>query len=338
MFAPLDFRPLPGLSSPHLQMLFANYSPAGEEPPSKPLFVRLTDGDQLCCQVSSPLHWQPHEATIVLLHGLGGCHLSPYMIRLARKFHRLGFRVVRINLRGCGTGAGLNKKTYTSGDSQDVLTVLHQLKKEAPHSAIQLMGFSLGGNIILKLAGELGEKASDYIGRMIAICPALDLLQSIQTIQKKENRLYHRYYLTNILKQAPKWVNKRYFNSMRELDEHITAPLWGYANALDYYKKCSSLQFIPEIRVPCDLLFAEDDPFIDHQALTRVKLSDSTRAWLTQKGSHMGFIGQDSKNRGIFWMDDYLLEWVTVHVPVPDRAVCTSKEKPLGLLSPVRRE
>lgn len=338
MFKMLEFRPLAGLSSPHLQMIISNYFPTGEEPPSESLLVHLIDGDKLCCQVSTPLNWNPHDATVALLHGLGGSHLSPYMIRLARKFYSQGVRVVRINLRGCGAGAGLNQKTYTSGDSQDILTVLHTLKKEMPLSPIVLMGFSLGGNIILKLAGELGEKASRYIDRMIAVCPALDLQQSIGIISKRENLLYHQYYLSNILKQGAQWVKNRKIYTLQELDEVVTAPLWGYANAKDYYRQCSSLQFIPSIRVPCDLLFSADDPFIDHQELSSVPLFETTHAWLTSYGGHMGFIGKDGKSSGLFWMDSYLLDWFQVNKPQQSRCSLADSERRLGQLSHAGRE
>jgi predicted alpha/beta-fold hydrolase len=309
MFKPLEFRPLPGLASPHLQMLFACYTPAGDEPPSQPLYITLSDGDRLCCQLSTPETWQPHNGTIALLHGLGGSHTSTYMIRLSRKFYELGKRVIRINLRGCGSGLGLNKKTYMGGNSADIISVLQLLKMEAPLSPIHLIGFSLGGNIILKMAGELGEKASSLLTKMSAICPSLDLGQNLKSLLHPSNRLYHRYYLSLMIKQGKQWVGNRHIGSIQEFDEQITAPLWGFSSIHDYYEKCSSLKYIPLIRIPCDLLFAADDPFIDYKTLLSVKLSETSSAHLTQNGSHMGFIGRTSQKGGIFWMDQLLLDW-----------------------------
>src|ERR1700733_8064317 len=100
MFDFLDFCPLPGFSSPHLQMVLATYGPAGKEPPSKEMIVVLEDDDQLSCHVSTPKNWKPHHKTLVLVHGLCGSHRSCYMIRIARKAFDQGLRVVRINLRG----------------------------------------------------------------------------------------------------------------------------------------------------------------------------------------------------------------------------------------------
>lgn len=308
MFQNLHFRPFPGLASPHLQMFLASYCPPGAEAPSLPLTVHLNDGDQLSCQVSTPTAWQPYDGTIALLHGLGGSHSSPYMVRMSRKFYQRGKRVVRINLRGCGSGAGLNQKTYTSGDSQDITTVLELLKMQEPLSPIRLIGFSLGGNILLKMAGELGDKASRLIEGIGAVCPTLDLYQTVQKVSQGSNRLYQHYYLKQILKQGARWIGKQKIRSVQEFDEKITVPLWGYASTQDYYAQCSSLAFIPEIRVPCYLLFADDDPFIDYRMLSQVKLNSATKALLTMHGAHMGFIGSDDLKRGPFWLDQFLLD------------------------------
>lgn len=307
MFHSLDFRTMPGIGSPHLQMFVATFCPPGDEPPSHPLSIRLCDGDRLSCLISTPLLWRPLEGTVALLHGLGGSHLSPYMIRFSRKLYEKGFRVVRINLRGCGNGDGFNSKTYTSGDSQDIAAVLQLLKRGEPRSPIYLIGCSLGGNIILKMAGEMGEKAKDLVERMIAICPPLDIEQTLERTSTGTNRLYHNYYLKAILKQGKRFVGGQQIQSIQEFDEKITVPLWGYSSIQDYYAKCSSLFFIPEIRIPCDLLFAADDPFIDYTALNKVKLHSATKAFLTMSGAHMGFIGPEVSNP--FWLDQYLVYW-----------------------------
>lgn len=309
MFKYLDFQPLRGLASPHLQTLLSTFGPAGNEPDSTPFIVSLSDGNQLCCQVSTPPHWLPHQSTIVMVHGLGGSHLSSYMIRLARKFYRLGIRVVRVNLRGCGSGEGLSDLPYTCGNSHDIHSVLEALKAEHPLSPIDLMGFSLGGNIVLKMAGELGEKASGFVNRIIAVCPVLDLVQAIVRLSQKSNRMYHNYYLKKIQEQSRPWTNNKKFASIYQYDEAVTVPLWGYASVNDYYEKCSSYKFISDVKIPCDLLLAADDPFIEYDVLKRVKLSSSTNVWLTAGGGHMGFIGKSKDQHGFFWLDNLLLKW-----------------------------
>ncbi len=315
MFKHLNFRPLAGLESPHLQMVFSTFAPAGPPPESKPLYVKLADGDTLCCQVSTPPSWQPDQPTVTLVHGLGGSEHSHYMIRLARKFFQAGLRAVRINLRGCGSGENLNKLPYTCGDSHDIKAVLEVLKESTPQSAIHLLGFSLGGNIIIKMAGELGEKASPLIAHMAAICPVLDIAQSLDLISKTSNRLYHRYYLGKIHEQGRRWIKNTKISSIYEYDKKVTVPLWGYANNHDYYEKCSSRRHLSKIQVPCDLLMSADDPFIDYSILQNTKLSLSTNAWLSPHGGHIGFIGRSTdKQKGIYWIDNFLLQWVHSHL------------------------
>lgn len=308
MFKHLDFTPYPGLASPHLQMCVSYFTPPGTPPPSSSELIPLSDGDQLCCEISTPLHWQEHHKTLVLVHGLGGSHASPYMIRLARKFYAHNYRVVRINLRGCGTGVGLNKRPYNSGNSDDIYEVLQTLKTKTPLSPIFLIGFSLGGNLILKMAGELGEEANKFVDRLFAICPVLDIAHSVNSFSLKKNWIYNRYFLIKMYEQGKPWIGEKKIASFMEFDEKITAPLWGYSNANDFYEKCSSKRFISEIKAPCDLLLTADDPFIDYTVIKNAKLSSSTSVWLTTKGSHMGFIGQDQQLKSYFWIDRWLLK------------------------------
>jgi hypothetical protein len=311
MFKLLNFKPVPGLTSPSLQMIVSNFSPPGSAPQSQSLLVTLTDGDLLSCEVSTPPNWQPHDFTIAMVHGLGGSHLSSYMIRLSRKFFQQGLRVVRINLRGCGTGHGLNRLPYNNGNSDDVRTVLETLKAKSPLSPIALIGFSLGGNITLKMAGELGDRAPSLLNRIFAVCPVLDIADAVYRISQKKNWVYHNYYLRTLRKQGKKWLEGKVISSMHDIDEQITAPLWGYKNAQDYYEKCSSCKYVKNISVPCDLLLSADDPFIDYTILKHTKLSPSTNVWITPFGSHMGFLGKTSNESDIHWMDHWLLSKVT---------------------------
>ena len=220
---PLNFQPLPGMASCHLQTILSSFFPAGSRPPSTEWRVELGGGDLLSCAVSTPLSWKKSHPTVVMVHGMGGSHDSGYMIRLARKLYRKGTKVVRVNLRGCGWGKGLSKLLYNAGTSGDVLKVLQGLKNEASASEITLCGFSLGGNLILKLAGELGTGAKELVKTFIAVCAPLDLAQAVQTIQAKRNRFYHSYYLKHIHRQARPGIPQTIF-TLYEFDDAITAP------------------------------------------------------------------------------------------------------------------
>lgn len=309
MYHSLAFNPTPGLASPHAQMFLANFGPTGTEPPATKLLVELPDGDKLSCEVSTPPNWQPDFPTLVMVHGAGGSHLSPYMIRVGRRFFHANYRVVRINMRGAGSGVELCNLPYNFGTSQDIWEVVKKLKKDTPHSSIRLLGFSMGGSLIIKMCGELGEKAQEYVEGITAVCPVLDLVQTVKNISLKSNWLYHRYFLKKFLSQGRKWTGNRMLKSIQEFDEHVTAPLWGYKNAVDYYEQCSSCKFISNVKVSCDVLLAADDPFIDPLVLKQFKLSPYTKVWVTKHGGHMGFIGSDQSIQGPFWMDKLLLKW-----------------------------
>lgn len=310
MIEKIAFHPLPGLSSPHMQTVIACFSKSGVEPPSTPLLVPLSDGDSLCCQLSTPPSWQETQKTIVLIHGLGGSQRSSYMVRLARKFYQTGYRVVRVNLRGNGPGAHLAKRPYHGGTSDDLLSLLQLLKQQNPDSPLHLFGFSLGGNVALKLAGELGEAGPALIKQVIAICPPVDLAHTLNTLMQPHNRWYQRYYLRGLKKLGARWLDNQRVNSMHEFDNLVTAPQWGFKNGADYYQQCSSCFLLPQVQVDCRILFAADDPFIDYRSVLQTSLPSSVKLWLTPHGGHMGFLGWVGREHRYFWLDKFLLEQI----------------------------
>lgn len=307
----LDFFPSPVMSSPHFQTIVPTlFNIKGEEPPSASFFILLEDGDVLCCKMSTPSSWNSKQKTIVIVHGLGGTDGSSYMVRMSRKFYRAGYRTIRLNLRGSGPAAHLARRPYHGGTSQDLFHTLRVLKQQSPDSPIVLIGFSLGGNIALKLIGELGEEINSLIEYTIAICSPLDLTRTIQLLLTQSNRFYHHYYLNGLQKMATRWLKGQQVNSMIDFDNAVTAPQWGFQDAFDYYRQCSSISFLPFIRHPCHLIFAADDPFVDYQVVLKSSRTSSVKIWLSQYGGHMGFWAWTGKEHGYFWLDRLLLEWV----------------------------
>ena len=128
----LNFRPLPGISSCHLQTIIPAYLPGGDAPPSIEWLVDLEHDDFSSRQVSTPIRWKESDPTVILVHGLGGSHESSYMVRMANKLHLRGTKVVRVNLRNCGSGKGLSKLLYHGGNSKDLLKVVHHMKESRP--------------------------------------------------------------------------------------------------------------------------------------------------------------------------------------------------------------
>jgi predicted alpha/beta-fold hydrolase len=313
------FRPLPFLTHRHLQTIVGAKLYMPIEPPSVTKLVGLADGDRIALEVSTPTAWQPDAPTVVMIHGLCGCHRSAYMMRLAYKLWRRGIRAVRMNLRGCGSGKGLARQPYHSGRSADVLTVLAALRQETPQSPLTLVGFSLGGNIALKLAGELRAMAAAYLRQVIAVCPPADLAACVRLFAQPANRLYERHFMRRL--QAD--VADRYTHfpdlprvelspelSLYAFDNLYTAPLCGFHNADDYYAQCSAAPLVPSITIPCRMLFAADDPFIDATVFDTVELPSNVQVVRTTHGGHLGFLGLPGGAGGYRWMDTLLLEWI----------------------------
>ncbi|MDE3048039.1 MAG: alpha/beta fold hydrolase, partial [Verrucomicrobiota bacterium] len=167
----LPFDPYPFLDDPHKQTIISSMVNFLFEPPSDEKRVKLPDGDVISLQVTTPRGWEPKKGTVVMVHGLCGSHQSPYMVRITKHLAQMGIRSVRYNMRGCGTGFGLAKNIYHSGRSDDLFECLKVLKIEHPDSPTVLIGFSLGGNIVLKLAGELGTLAPYFLDRVFAVSP-----------------------------------------------------------------------------------------------------------------------------------------------------------------------
>lgn len=300
----LPFSPL--FSSPHLQTVLPLYLPQGKAPPSIEERIPLGDHDFLSVQTSTPPHWSPFGQIAFFIHGMSGSHDSSYMVRMSRKAYEKGVQTVRVNLRNCGSGKGLSKLPYHGGTSQDIKKVLLHFKDRFPEAKNLVFGFSLGGNIVLKLAGELGETAPSWAQAFFAICPPLDLGKTVSLLEEKKNRLYHAYYVKHSLKGL---TLPQKTDSLRKLDEIFTAPLWGYQSAEDYYSKCSSLPFLSHIRQKTFLLFAQDDPFISLEPLQGLSLPPCISTYATRHGGHMGFLSSSFKD--LHWMDQTLLSWIS---------------------------
>ena len=306
----LQFQPMRGLSSPHLQTVLANcLGKGGVEPPSAPFFIPLEDGDTLFCSMSTPPSWNGTKKTVLLIHGLGGSYKANYMIRMCRKLYLKGLRVVRLNLRGTGPGASMAQRPYHGGSSHDLLQVLLAVKKQAPLSPLVVIGYSLGGNIALKLLGELGEQAEALIETTISVCAPIDLEHTIHSLSQGVNHFYHKYYVKGLKRLGRRWIGKQPVRTIIDFDHVVTAPQWGFKDAYDYYRQSSSCHFLPRIRHSCHLIFAADDPFVDYRTAL-IHTLPSAKIWLSKYGGHMGFWGWAGREHGFHWLDRFLLELV----------------------------
>ena len=226
-------------------------------------------------RVLAHCRWQPaarEHPTLLLWHGIEGSTSSGYMPSTAEKAFRAGFNVVRVNLRNCGGTEHLTPTLYHAGLSGDLRAVVAELIERDGLERIFIAGFSLGGNMVLKCAGEYGANPPPELLGVCAISPSVDPAASVAAIMLRSNWIYHRNFVSRLCKKI--YTKHKLFpelydisriskvRTLRDFDEYYTSKAHGFAGADDYYQKSSSLNVMDQIRIPTLILHAEDDPFI----------------------------------------------------------------------------
>ena len=260
----------------------------------------------------------PGDRVALLIHGLSGCHSSPYMVRLAERLEQTGVRTFRMDLRGCGAGVALARLPYHSGRSDDAAAALETIAKLCPGSPTALIGFSMGGNISLKLLGELGERACGHLDRAVAICPPIELATAVERLHRPATLLYERHFIRRLVKAVkareqaipdlPVTEFRRLPRSLWEFDDVFTGPVCGFGNAANYYRESGAIRVADGIRLPALVIAAEDDPLVPVAPLERLEAVPSVELRITRHGGHVGYIGW--RERGRRWLDDQIVEWV----------------------------
>ena len=285
--------------------------------------VDLADGEAVVIHDDQPPGWIAAGPTAVLVHGLAGCHRSGYLVRIAAKLNARGARTFRMDLRGTGAGIALAVKPYHGGCSADVADVVRFVERLCPGSPITLLGFSLGGNIILKLLGEAPDQVPSAVVRAAAVNPPIDLEQSVVALQRWSLRPYDRYFVRLLLSRLgdrervhPDAPPAQFAQSPRHLfdfDDLYTAPVSGYRDARDYYQQCSSQQFLANIRVPTLMLTSRDDPLIAVSMFERQvaakNLSPQIQLHIAEGGGHLGYLARGGSDPDERWLDWRMVEW-----------------------------
>jgi predicted alpha/beta-fold hydrolase len=314
-----DFRPLPFLKNPHVQTLLGSLWEGRVRPFASGLRLATVDGgDRLALHDSSPEGWRPGQSIALLVHGLGGTHASGYMRRTTALLLEHSVRVVRMDLRGCGHGESLSRRTYNGASSSDVRAAAEEIRRWSPASPLVLIGFSLGGNIILKLAGEAAETPLPHLERVVAVAPPIDLVRCAELISAPRNRFYEAHFVRAMLRQLRRHqkhhkglprVRIPIGATLRQFDDRYTAPRGGFADALDYYRRASSLQLVPRIKVPTLILTARDDPFIAVEPFEELVVPSQIEVEIARHGGHLGFLGRDASG-GVRWAERRIVDWV----------------------------
>ncbi|HEY6805507.1 MAG TPA: alpha/beta fold hydrolase [Pyrinomonadaceae bacterium] len=275
-------------------------------------------------QVLAQCRWQANKIespTIVIWHGMEGSTSSVYMWSTADKAFRAGFNVVRVNYRNCGGTEHLTPTLYHGGMSADLNKVIEELISRDSLKRLYPVGFSLGGNMVLKLLGEYGNHPPAEVIAAAVVSPSVDLKASTDLILKGSNWIYHRNFVTSLknrLRLKNQLFPERYditklaeVKNIREFDEVFTSKANGFVNADEYYYKSSSVRVVDQIRVPTLIIHAEDDPFIPFGPLLEKTFVDNPYLLLikTERGGHVAFISVGSKTEDRFWAENRVVEF-----------------------------
>jgi len=317
------FEPHPWLRGPHLQTIVGRFWPSRHcRLASTYAEVDLGDGDRTSVLDSIPVGWSEGDPSAILVHGLGGCARSPYLIRVGKRLVEQGVRVVRMNLRGAGSGFALSRSFYHSGKSDDLRQVARWLAARAPGSPIALIGFSLGGNLVLKLAAEAADRPIEGFDCVVAANPPLDLHACCQMIQKPVNRLYDRNFLRNLRSEVKRLqsafpdlepADLSTARSLIHFDELYTAPRNGFRDAIDYYVQSSAGRMLHRIEVPGLVIHASDDPFIPDEPFLQADFPSGLALELIPGGGHLGYLSRQSWRGDHRWLDARICVWLATH-------------------------
>jgi uncharacterized protein len=300
----VPFQPRLGLRNGHAQtiasflLLRRNSLPAPEE-----RMVEVAPGVRLLCHC----YWQAdrrNALTLVAVHGLEGSTASAYMQGIAAKGLAAGMNVVLVNQRNCGGTGHLSPTLYHSGLSTDMMRIVDHMLSAENLQRVALTGYSMGGNLMLKAAGEWGKNCPPQVKAVAVVCPAMDLAACADALNEPANWLYQAYFVRRLKQRLAEKARifPEHFNiaagatvkTVREFDDKVTAPFSGFRDADDYYFRASAARVVERIAVPTLILHASDDPFVRLLPETREKVLANPAIQLveTPHGGHCAFLGR----------------------------------------------
>ena len=283
-------------------------------------------------------HWQqdaPAHPTLLLLHGLEGSSDAHYMRGIAAKAWARGFNVVRLNQRNCGGTEHLSRGLYHSGLTADPRTVMEEIADTERLTRIAIAGYSLGGNLALKLAGELSDQAPDYLKAVCAVSPVIDLEACVRAIERRENFPYQWNFVRNLKSRMRRkarafptdWDLSRLGRiwTIRAFDETYTAPHHGFEGASDYYYRASAMRVVDRIRIPALVVTAADDPFVPPEPFRDPRLTANPHitTLVTTHGGHCGFVAEPNGYDG-YWAEQRIVDFVSDQMTGSLRDNCSS--------------
>ncbi len=315
------FEPHPLLRNPHAQTLVSAFLP--RRFPRLPQGIAREFEVEPGTRIRGECHWQaaPQERpTLVLVHGLEGSSESGYMLGLAERAFAAGWNAVRLNQRNCGGTESLTPTLYNSGLSTDYRAVLTELIERDALPEIFFAGYSMGGNLVLKMAGELSGAAPTQLRGVAGVCPCVDLGICADAVGLPQNFIYQEHFVRSLkkrMRRKSELFPGKYdlapmarVRTLREFDDKITARYCGFEGASDYYMRSSALRVTAQICVPTLIVTAQDDPFVPFASFSDPALAGNAhiRVIAPEHGGHCSFI---SRYKGVerFWAEAWLMEY-----------------------------
>jgi uncharacterized protein len=318
-----SFHPPFLLRNAHLMTLLPRYWPRDTSLPGLPQEERLfTVAPQ--AQLKGFCHWQDNRKlspTVILVHGLEGSSESRYMRGIAAKTYQVGFNVVRMNQRTCGGTERLSPTLYNSGLSGDYRAIVNELVHQDGLDRIWLIGYSMGGNLVLKAAGELGHAQSALAG-VAAVCPNINPTICAQALEEPRNWIYHRHFVTQLKarlrRKAAVFPGKwnlsllDQITTISKFDDVYTAHDGGYRDGADYYDRAGARHVVGTIAVPTLIITAQDDPFIPYSMFTvpEIQTHPHIRVVAPRHGGHCGFFQWSNNGQDSYWAENRIVDFL----------------------------
>jgi uncharacterized protein len=290
-----------------------------------------------------PKNWITGDRIAILVHGLCGSHRSTYIRRACQKLRREGFRTIRVDQRGVGDAERLSRGHAHAAAVGDLEAVVNSVNELSPLSPLTLIGFSLGGNLVLNLVGRWGAAHPEYVDSAIAVAPPVDLLYCTGHLRQWGNRLYDAYFCSRLrtaLERRRQLVPDLHDNGLVRLpgrlvhfDDQFVAPVAGFEGAREYYRAASSGPVLREIGIPTLIVAAEDDPLVPIEIFDQWVMSPLVDLLIARHGGHLGFIGPTRGDPDSYWLDWRLVRWIVEH----DRHVADLKVQRHGRCDEPRR-
>jgi uncharacterized protein len=325
----ITFIPYSLIRHPHAMTLAPRWWPRHgllREIPTEPrLFTVAPD-----TRILGYCHWQresKRSPTLILVHGLEGCSESHYMRGIATKAWLAGFNAIRINQRNCGGTEHETPTLYHSGLSGDLIAIATELADKDGLDRLWFAGYSMGGNLVLRMAGEMSAAFPPLQGAM-AVCPNIDPAACVTALEERRNWIYHRHFLRSMqarLRRKAALFHDRFdvtglssIRTLRAFDDAYTAPDGGFLNAADYYERVGARHVLERIAVPTLILTAQDDPFIPYRIFGTPALgrNSSIHFIAPQHGGHCGFLQRPRSGEDVFWAENRLIEFMKGRVCV----------------------